>query len=130
MKRFRLPAVAYLTVVFLSGALVGMLGHRYYTVQTVKARTAQPSPEEMRRQYVEELQTRLKLREDQLERLAEILEATRDRYRELRKKWGPEGRAVQEEQAENIRAMLDPAQRDEYQKMRQEREQRWRRGKH
>jgi hypothetical protein len=59
--------------------------------------------------------------------LTEILDATDDRYRELRKKWGPEVKAVYESQTERIRAMLDPAQRAEYEKMRQDREQRMRR---
>jgi hypothetical protein len=128
MRAFRLPVFVYLTLVFLSGALVGALAHRFYTVQTVKARPAPPSPEQMRRQYVEDLRTRLKLSDVQRGQLEEILEATGRRFHELRKKWGPETRAIQEEQTEKIRGILDEAQRAEYEKMRQEREQRRRKG--
>jgi len=128
MRPFRLSALIYLTLVFLSGVVVGVLGYRFYTVQTVTARNRPPNPEEMRRQYVEDLRTRLNLRPDQLQRLTEILEATGKRFHEMRKKWGPEMRAIQEDQANSIRAMLDEAQRAEYEKMRAERERRRQRG--
>jgi len=128
MKPFRLSALIYLTLVFLSGALVGALAHRFYTVKSVTAKSARPSPEDMRRQYVDELHTRLNLKDDQLRQLDGILEATGKRYHELRKKWGPETRAIQEEQTNQIRAILDETQRAEYEKMRQERDQRRRRG--
>lgn len=127
MKLFRPWVVIYLSLVFLSGAVVGALAYRYYTVRSAPPEGRWRSPEEMRRGYVEELRTRLKLREDQTRQLTEILDATDDRYRELRKKWGPEVKAVYDSQTERIRAMLDPAQRAEYEKMRQEREQRMRR---
>jgi len=128
MKPFRLRVLIYLTLVFLSGVLVGALGHRFYTVQAVTAKSRPPGPEEMRRQYVEDLRTRLKLRPDQLQRLTEILEATGKRFHEMRKKWSPEMRAIQEDQTNSIRAILDEAQRAEYEKMRQERERRRQRG--
>ena len=128
MRPFRLSALIYLTLVFLSGVVVGVLGYRFYTVQTVTARNRPPNPEEMRRQYVEDLRTRLNLRPDQLQRLTEILEATGKRFHEMRKKWAPEMRAIQEDQANSIRAMLDEAQRAEYEKMRAERERRRQRG--
>jgi len=127
MKLFRPSVVIYLSLVFLSGAVVGALAYRYYTVRSAPPEGRWRSPEEMRRGYVEELRTRLKLREDQTRQLTEILDATDDRYRELRKKWGPEVKAVYESQTERIRAMLDPAQWAEYEKMRQDREQRMRR---
>lgn len=129
MRTFRLPVLLYLTLVFLSGAVVGVLGHRFYSERSVMVRSRPPSPEDMRRQYVEDLRTRLKLRPDQLQRLAEILEATGKRFHETRKKWDPELRAIQEDQASQIRAMLDEVQRTEYEKMRQERDRHRRRGR-
>jgi hypothetical protein len=129
MRTIRLPVLVYLTLVFLSGAVVGVLGHRFYAQQTVAARSRPPSPDEMRRQYVEDLRTRLKLRPDQLQRLTEILETTGKRFHETRKKWEPELRAIQEDQANQIRTMLDPGQQAEYEKMRKERDRR-RRGGH
>ena len=128
MKAPKLSLLVYLLLVFLSGAAVGVLGYRLYTVQSVTARSRGPSPEEMRRQYVEDLRTRLKLRPEQLTKLTQILEATGKRFHEVRKKWAPELRAIQDEQTAQIRSILDEAQRAEYEKMRQEREQHRRRG--
>lgn len=124
MRPFRLPALLYLTLVFLSGVTVGVLGYRFYTVQSVTARNRPPSPEDMRRQYVEDLRTRLKLRPEQLTQLTQILETTGKRFHEMRKKWAPEVRAIQDEQTARIRAILDEAQRAEYEQMRQERDKR------
>jgi hypothetical protein len=129
MKTFRLPLLLYLTLVFLSGAVVGVLGHRFYAERAMTAKSRPPSPQEMRRQYVEDLRTRLKLRPEQSQRLGEILEATGKRFHETRKKWDPELRAIQDDQANQIRAMLDEVQRTEYEKMRQERDRHRRRGR-
>ena len=129
MRHFRLSVLIYLTLVFLSGAAVGVLGYRLYTVQSVTARNRPPSPEDMRRQYVEDLRTRLKLRPEQLTELTQILEATGKRFHEMRKKWSPEVRAIQDEQTAKIRAILDGPQQAEYEKMLQERDRHRRRGR-
>ena len=128
MRPFRLSVLLYLTLVFLSGVVVGVLAHRFYTIRSVTAKSRPPSPEDMRRQYVEDLRTRLKLRPEQRTQLQAILEATGKRFHEVRKKWAPEVGAIQEEQINSIRAMLDEAQRAEYEKMRQERDRRRHRG--
>lgn len=130
MKPFRLSVLIYLTLVFLSGVVVGVLAHRFYTMQAVKAKAGPPSSEDMRRQYVEDLRTRLKLRDEQLLRLTEILDGARDRFHEMRKKWAPDVRAIQEEQTQKIRGILDEAQRAEYEKMRQERDRHRQRSGH
>jgi hypothetical protein len=122
MRPFRLSLLVYLTLVFLSGVAVGVLGYRFYTIKSVTAKNRPPSPEDMRRQYVEDLRTRLKLRPEQLTQLSQILEATGKRFHEVRKKWSPELRAIQDDQTAQIRSFLDEAQRTEYEKMRQERE--------
>jgi hypothetical protein len=124
MRPLRLSVLLYLTLVFLSGVAVGVLGYRLYTVQSVTARNRPPSPEDMRRQYVEDLRTRLKLRPEQLTQLTQILETTGKRFHEMRKKWAPEVHAIQEDQTTQIRAILDESQRAEYEKMRQERDKR------
>jgi hypothetical protein len=124
MKRSRLFVALYLSLVFLSGALVGILGYRFYTAQTVRARTRPGSPEEMRRQYAEELRSRLKLRPPQFQQLNQILEATGDRFREMQKKYRPEVKTIMDAQTDAIRSMLDDTQRAEFEKMHREREQR------
>jgi hypothetical protein len=123
MKRSRLFVALYLSLVFLSGALVGILGYRFYTAQTVRARTRPGSPEEMRRQYAEEMRSRLKLSPPQFQQLNQILKATGDRFREMQKKYRPEVKSIMDAQTEAIRSLLNDTQRAEYEKMRQERDQ-------
>lgn len=121
MKRPTLSIVFYLCLVFLSGVLVGGFGFGLYTHHTVEARM---SPEAMRRQYLEDMRTRLKLRPDQVGKLTSILEGTRARFHDLREKYRPDVKALQDQQATSIRAILDRAQRTEYEKLREERERR------
>ena len=120
MKRSRLAVVLYLLLVFLSGAVVGAVGHRFYYKEKFTP-PPRPTPEEFRRRYMEEIRTRLKLTDEQVRQIEAILDETRDRYR-------AQMRAVQEEQTARIRAVLNPAQQAEYEKMRQEREKRRKRG--
>ena len=121
MKRPTLSIVFYLCLVFLSGVLVGGFGFGLYTHRTVDPRM---SPEAMRRQYLEDMRTRLKLRPDQVGKLTIILEDTRARFHDLREKYRPDVKAIQDQQVSSIRAILDDAQRTEYEKLREERERR------
>ncbi len=121
MKRSRLAVAFYLLLVFLSGVVVGAVGHRFYYKERFSP-PPRPSPEEFRRRYMEEMRSRLKLSEEQAKQIEAILDDTRDRYR-------AQMRAVQEEQTARIRAVLNPTQQAEYEKMRQEREERRKRGR-
>ena len=124
MKRPAFSMVFYLVLVFLSGVLVGSVGADLYHARSVSAKSANPtSPEELRRRYAEELRTRLKLRSEQTQKLAVILEGTHQRFRQLRQKYQPEVRVIQDAQAEQIRAILDASQQGEYERMRREWEQ-------
>jgi hypothetical protein len=71
---------------------------------------------------MDELQSRLALRPDQIQKLDVILEQTHQRFKGLREKYRPEVKIIQEEQASSVRSILDPQQVVEYEKMRQERE--------
>ena len=121
MKRPTISIVFYLCLVFLSGVLVGGFGFGLYSHRAVEARM---SPEAMRRQYLEDMRTRLKLSKDQVDKLTVILEGTRARFHELREKYRPDVKAIQDQQVTSIRAILDEAQRTEYEKLREEREKR------
>jgi hypothetical protein len=123
MKRSNLSLVLSLLVVFASGAVVGALGHRYYSLNTVAAKGVPKSPEEYRKQYMTEMQSRLKLDSAQEQKLAQILDETREKFRQFREKTRPETKAIQEEQIARINEMLTPAQVAEYAKMRKEREE-------
>lgn len=123
MKRPTLAVGVYLLVVFISGIIVGALGHRLYSSSTVSA--ARPrSPEEYRQRYVSELRTRLGLNDAQVTELQSILDQTRARFHELWEKGQPDRKAIQDEQVDRINAILTEAQRAEYAKFRAERDKR------
>ena len=125
MRRSGFSTVIYVLLVFLSGAVVGGFAHRLYMMNSVKAAEAtprRPSPEEWRRQYVDEMRTRLSLDAAQLAKLEEILNSTRQRFRELHEKSRPEMKVIQDEQVASINAILTESQRPEYEKLRAERE--------
>jgi DNA anti-recombination protein RmuC len=107
-------------LVFLSGVVVGVFGDRLYTVKTV---VSARNPDEWRKRLVVEMQSRLKLRPDQLSRLNTILDETRSRVHEVHEKSHPEMEAIRHRQTEQIRLILDDGQRAEYEKMRAEREE-------
>jgi hypothetical protein len=116
MKPSRATVVSYLLIVFLSGALVGVLAHRLYIIQGVAAG--------YRRGYVAEMTSRLKLSEEQVQQLNGILDEARNRYRAAREKIRPELDTIRQEQVEKIRAILSDAQQGEYAKLLEEREKR------
>lgn len=126
MKRSQLAVAVYAVLTFVSGILVGGVGYRLYSSTAVGTRPGSHSPEEYRRKYVEEMRSRLKLSDRQAADLNVILDATRDRWRQLRERERPEVKAIQDEQVQRIRAILDENQRAEYEKMREEREKRMR----
>ena len=121
MKRSNLSSAIYLLLVFLSGTAVGGFAHRLYLMNTVRAESAPRSPEEFRRQYMGELQSRLNLTADQVTKVNEILDVTRRRYRDLHERSKPEIKAIQDEQVESISAILTDKQRPQYQRFREER---------
>jgi hypothetical protein len=121
MKPPTLSIVFYLCLVFLSGVLVGSFGFGLYFHRSAQMR---PSPEAMRQQYLDDMRTRLKLSKDQVDELIVILESTRARFHDLREKYRPDVKAIQDQQVQSIRAILSPEQQAEYEKLRQERERR------
>jgi uncharacterized protein YeaO (DUF488 family) len=123
MKRSNLVLGAYLLAVFLSGGVVGFFVHHLYDLQSVRAKASPRDPDDYRHKYVEEMRSRLTLKEEQVQQLNAILDSTRLRYREFRVRHRPELNTIQEEQVSKIRSMLTDAQRAEYEKMRAEREQ-------
>ena len=124
MKRSNLTIALYLFLVFASGAVVGAFGFRLYSGTPVAAKTQKLSPEEWRRQYFAEMQSRLKLTPDQMTQLNEIYDQSRARFREAHEKNDGAIRQIREEQIARVRAMLTDAQRPEYEILRAERDQR------
>jgi hypothetical protein len=132
MARSKVSAGLYLGLVFLSGALVGGFGHRLYTMNSVSASTVpKPKPEDVRKRYIDEMRTRLKLSEAQEAKLKELVEATRARFRELHERTKPQldaikaqEKQIQTDHRQEVRAFLNDAQRAEYEKLIEEREKR------
>ena len=114
--------ILYLAILFLSGVAVGGFGLRLYTLNSVRASGGRPSPEEFQRRYVAELRTRLSLSDDQVSKLGPILDDTRKQFRELREKHRPELKAIQDEQTQRIRALLNDSQQAEFARFLDERE--------
>jgi hypothetical protein len=130
VKRSQLGVILSLFAVFGSGIVVGAFGYHSYTTKTVSA-IAQPpakrdTPEEWRRKYIHELHTRLNLDDSQLGQLNAILDDTRERFKVLKERQKQETDEVRAGHTEKVRAMLRPDQVPEYQKFRDERDQRTR----
>ena len=122
MRRSQLSIVLSMLAVFLSGALVGAFAHRLYTATEVGAAAPRRSPAEFRQRYLSEMKTRLSLDDTQTARLSEVLDRTRDRFREFNDKHRPEISAIQEAQVREIRALLKPEQQPVYEQYLTERE--------
>ena len=130
MKRATLSTALYVTLVFLSGAVMGGFAHRLYMVNTVFSVPVSPKPEDVRRKIVEEMRTRLSLTNDQVTQLSAIMDSTKARFHEVRSKWDkeahirakPELKAIQEDQVQKVKEILTEAQRPEYDKYRADRE--------
>jgi hypothetical protein len=118
-------------VVFLSGVLVGVVGHRLYTVKTVTgvsaSRPPRPSPEEIRKHLISEMRERVKLDEQQVAKLNGIYDETRREFDELHKKANAETRSLWDNQTEKIKAILRPDQLPLYEQLRRQREEERRR---
>ena len=127
MKR-TLSTAFYILLVFLSGAVVGAFAHRLYMVNTVVS----AKPDEVRHHILDEMRTRLSLSEEQVKQLNAIMDSTKARYHEVKERWDkqskqaaqPELKAITEDQAGKIRAILSEAQQVEYEKYRAERQKR------
>jgi len=123
MKRSNLLIATYLVLIFTCGVVVGAFASRLYSPTPVMSK--QPSrltPEEWRRQYVNEMQNRLHLTPDQLIKLNEILDDTGTKVHAERQRHSQEMKAIHEEQVSRNRQMLTADQIPEYDKLRQEHE--------
>jgi len=118
MRRSNLATLLYLLVVFASGAVVGGFANRLYMARTVTATVSAPrNHAEVRKQYIQDMRSRLHLTEAQITELQQIMDATGHRMHEMHK-------TIEDEHIRKVVAMLDDSQKAEYAKMREEREKR------
>jgi Spy/CpxP family protein refolding chaperone len=119
MKRNHLAAALLALLLFCSGAVVGALGHRYYT-DTVIAKSA----EDFRHHYVTEMRTRLHLTPAQVTQLEAILDDTKAKYKAVRDSYHPEMVKIRNEQIGRVKSILTPEQIPAYEQLVAEHEQR------
>ena len=125
MSRTNRTIGAYLLLVFGSGVAVGGFGYRLYSGPTVNANVGtKMSPEEWRRQYLNEMKTRVNLTQDQLQQVNSIMDETRALFHASREKHNQELEALRQAQANKVRAILSDEQRPLFEKLRAEREAR------
>lgn len=111
MKRAQLIASALALVIFSMGAATGVLAHRLYVANTVNA------SEDWRVRWVNEMHSRLKLTNQQVDRLNDILDDTRIKVRSVKDQYKPEMLKIKEDQLAQIRSMLTPEQAASYTKI-------------
>ena len=124
MPKSRFSAALYLCLVFLSGALVGGLSYRLYAVSSVNAISgaSKLSPDDMRRRYIDSIREKVKLDDQQVQQVNQILDETRSQFNDIRNKMRSEGQAINNSQVEKITAVLHDDQKPLYAAFRAERE--------
>ena len=124
-RSFAVPL--YVLLVFLSGILVGSVGFKLYNTKVSAATTVnQPhrlSPEEWRKRRIEEMRTRLKLSDEQVNQVQGVYDEIKLLVGAYDQRSRAELKAIHEKQTQMIRALLNDHQKLEYDKLRQEREE-------
>jgi hypothetical protein len=124
MRRSNLATLFYLAVVFVSGAVVGGFANRLYMVKSVNAVVTPTVPQpprsraELRKQYLDEMTSRLHLTAPQVTQLQQIADATGQQMQQLHQMH----KTIDDEHVQKVTAMLDNNQKVEYAKMRAERD--------
>jgi len=121
MPRNGITIALYLILVFASGITVGVVSYRLYSTSTASASTAKPTIGEFRRLYLEGMRTKVGAGPDQLDKVAVILDDTRDKLNELAAKEKPLHDRIREEHIAEIRALLNDQQKVAYDNWRAER---------
>jgi hypothetical protein len=126
MAKSRISVALYVALVFGSGALFGAFAHRLYMVNSVVSGGApaphKRNPEEFRRRYVQDIRTQVKLDDQQVKQLGQILDQTEAEFHQMNAKMRAEGQAIENVRVEKINAMLREDQRPLFAKFRADRE--------
>jgi Spy/CpxP family protein refolding chaperone len=121
VKLSRLTIALYVGLIFASGVVLGVFGHSLYAVTTVNSKS--PKPEELRKKRLAEMQTRMKLTDEQVAKINSIYDETRAKFHEVRERYRPEMDSLESAQRDKVRSILTQDQRAEYEKMLKEREE-------
>lgn len=120
MKLSRLTIALYVGLIFACGVVLGVFGHSLYAVTIVRSN---PKPEDVRKKTLAEMQTRMKLSDEQVGKINSIYDETRARVHEVHDKYRPQMDAITKDQREKVRSILSPDQISEYEKMLKERDE-------
>jgi Spy/CpxP family protein refolding chaperone len=124
MKRWNPPIALYLFLVFVSGAAVGALGHRLYSPPSARSGAPRLSPEEWRHQYLNEMQTRVNLSAEQMQKVNAIMDETKTRFDAAHDKHHQEVSQIRDEQRARMRALMTPEQLPKWEQLVAERDAR------
>jgi len=126
VKLSRLTIALYVGLIFASGVVLGVFGHSLYAVTVVRSGQAphRPSPEEVRKKTLAEMQARMKLTDEQVSKINSIYDETRARVNEVHEKYRPQMDAITQDQRDKVRSILSADQVGEYEKMLKERDER------
>jgi hypothetical protein len=125
MPKTRLSAILYLLLVFGSGILVGVASNRLYTVKAsvAPASAAPRTLAEFRARYMSDMRTKIpNVTDDQVTSVSKILDDTKKKFDDLRREERPTRDKIQQDQIDEIRAVLTDAQRPAYEAWRAERQ--------
>ena len=123
MKRWNPPIAVYLFLVFVSGGVVGALAYRMYSPPSARS-DQRPNPDAWRRQYLQEMQTRVKLTPSQVQEMNVIMDATDANFTQIHEKHHQEIETIKEEHRAKVRAILTAEQLPKYEQLRVERDAR------
>jgi|SRR5580704_16778390 hypothetical protein len=121
MKRWNLPIAVYLFLVFVSGGVVGALGYRMYSPPSARSEQ-RVNPDVWRRQYLDELRTRVNLTPDQMQKMNAIMDETDSSFNQMHDRHHQEFEKIKEEHRAKLRAILTPDQLPKYEQFRTERD--------
>lgn len=126
MKLSRLTIALYVGLIFASGVVLGVFGHSLYAVTVVRSNppARRPTPEEVRKKTIAEMQVRMKLTDEQVSKITLIYDETRARVNEVHEKYRPQMDTITKDQRDKVRATLTSDQVSEYEKMLKERDER------
>lgn len=125
MSKSRWSVFLSLLVVFLSGAVVGVVSHRWYSVSgssreqgPASAARTPHDPADIRKHAIAEMTEALKLTPEQVAKFGDILDNTRAQFEEVHHEMDARVKTIRQDQVDRVNAILTAGQRPLYQQLR------------
>ncbi|HLK17617.1 MAG TPA: hypothetical protein VKT81_01640 [Bryobacteraceae bacterium] len=113
MKRWNLPIALYMFLVFISGGVVGALGYRMYSPPA--AHTEQRlNPEAWRKKYMDELNSRVNLTPEQVQKMNALLDQSDASFTAARNQHHEAVEKIKEDHRARVRGLLTADQLPKY----------------